>query len=184
MLELDDELVVVRHLYIEKRMTPLDLYLAEAGAGEMRAALDDWGLAIKQLMAANIFPGDLLFKNFGVTCQGKVVFYDYDEICYLTECVFRRIPPAMNPEDELGSEPWYTVGPNDVFPEEFPTFLSSDPAVRRMMTDTHPELFDYRYWQQRQQDIEQGVYSDVFPYPQELRFPRNPADQQKLACNA
>jgi len=169
-LEFDGERILIRHLYIEKRMTPLDLYLKKIEDEELQAVLDDWGLAIKQLMAVNIFPGDLLFKNFGVTGRGKVVFYDYDEICYLGECNFRRIPPAMNPEDEMGSEPWYTVGPHDVFPEEFPTFLTSDPALRRLMLDTHPELFDYRYWQARQHDIENGVYGDVFPYPQEIRF--------------
>jgi isocitrate dehydrogenase kinase/phosphatase len=176
LLEQDGDMLVVRHLYIERRMIPLDLFLTQASLPEQRAALDDWGLAIRQLMAADIFPGDLLFKNFGVSCQGKVVFYDYDEICYLTECNFRRIPPAMHPEDELGAEPWYTVGPNDVFPEEFPTFLTGDPTHRRILLATHPQLFDYRYWRQRQDDVRQGVYGDVFPYPEELRFPRPPAD--------
>ncbi len=184
LLEYDNDKLIVRHLYIERRMRPLDLYLERADAARVRSALDDWGQAIKELMAADIFPGDLLYKNFGVTRQGKVVFYDYDEICYLTECNFRRIPPAMNPEDEMGSEPWYTVGPHDVFPEEFPTFLTADPALRRIMQDTHPELFDYRYWQQRQRDIESGTQGDVFPYPQEIRFPDSGALSQKLVANA
>ncbi len=182
-LEYDGDKLIIRHLYIERRMRPLDLYLQQADAPQVRAALDDWGLAIKQLMAADIFPGDLLYKNFGVTRQGKVVFYDYDEICYLTECNFRRIPPAMHAEDELDAEPWYTVGPNDVFPEEFPTFLTGDPSLRRIMLDTHPELFDYRYWQQRQRDIECGVYGDVFPYPQQIRFAEPPAEDRRLAAN-
>jgi isocitrate dehydrogenase kinase/phosphatase len=133
-------------------------------------------------MAVNIFPGDLLFKNFGVTCSGKVVFYDYDEICYLTECNFRKIPPPRTPEDELSSEPWYAVGPNDIFPEEFPTFLTTDPEQRRLLRELHPELFDYRYWQQRQKEVENGVYGDVFPYPRRLRFPRpEAAPAQDLA---
>ena len=165
-------------------MTPLDLYLEQAEADEVRAALADWGLAVKQLMAVNIFPGDLLLKNFGVTSQGKVVFYDYDEICYLTECNFRRIPPAMNPEDELSAEPWYTVGPHDVFPEEFSTFLTGDASLRKIMFETHPELFDYRYWKARQQDIENGVHADVIPYSSKLRFPREAPPPVKLACNA
>ncbi len=171
-MEIDGDLLFIRHLYIEKRMAPLNLYLEQADPQEMREALDDWGRAIKQLMAVNIFPGDLLFKNFGVTCAGKVVFYDYDEICYLTECNFRRIPPPRTPEDELSAEPWYSVGPNDIFPEEFPTFLTTDPAQRRLLKELHPELFDYRYWQARQAEVERGVYGDVFPYPRRLRFPR------------
>jgi isocitrate dehydrogenase kinase/phosphatase len=121
LLEMEGEMLVLRHLYIERRMTPLDLYLAQASPAEQRAVLDDWGLALKQLMGVNIFPGDLLFKNFGVTRHGRVVFYDYDEVCYLGECNFRKIPQARTLEDEMSAEPWYTVGPRDVFPEEFPT---------------------------------------------------------------
>lgn len=172
LLEINDEILVIRHLYIEKRMRPLNLYLEEADAAERREALTDWGRAIQQLMAVNIFPGDLLLKNFGVTCLGKVVFYDYDEIAYLTDCKFRRIPQPRTPEDELSAEPWFSVGPNDIFPEEFPTFLSSDPEIRAILIETHPELFDYRYWRQRQQDIKNGVFGDVFPYSRRIRFPR------------
>ncbi|MFN2349053.1 MAG: bifunctional isocitrate dehydrogenase kinase/phosphatase [Thioalkalivibrio sp.] len=171
-LEIDGDLLFIRHLYIEKRMAPLNLYLEQADPQEARDALDDWGRAISQLMAVNIFPGDLLFKNFGVTCAGKVVFYDYDEICYLTECNFRKIPAPRTPEDEMSCEPWYSVSPNDIFPEEFPTFLATEPQQRRLLMELHPELFDYRYWKQRQAEVERGVYGDVFPYPRRLRFVR------------
>ncbi|WP_006748561.1 bifunctional isocitrate dehydrogenase kinase/phosphatase [Thioalkalivibrio paradoxus] len=171
LLEFDGDALVIKHLYIERRMLPLNLFLDEADFEEREAVLDDWGLAIKQLMAVNIFPGDLLFKNFGVNCLGKVVFYDYDEIAYLTDCNFRRIPAAMTPEDELSAEPWFSVGPHDIFPEEFPTFLCQDPEVRQILNDTHPELFDYRYWRARQQDIRDGVHGDVFPYSSQIRFP-------------
>ncbi len=171
-LEIEGDLLFIRHLYTEKRLIPLDVYLESATPEEARAALDDWGHAIKQLMAVNIFPGDLLFKNFGVTSSKKVVFYDYDEICYLTECEFRKIPPPLHPEDELSSEPWYSVGPHDVFPEEFLTFLTTDPKLRRLLRSLHPELFDDSYWRQRQWEVRRGVYGDVFPYAQELRFPR------------
>jgi isocitrate dehydrogenase kinase/phosphatase len=172
LLEFDGDALVIKHLYIERRMLPLNLFLDEAEADERRAVLKDWGLAIKQLMAVNIFPGDLLFKNFGVNCVGKVVFYDYDEIAYLTDCNFRPIPPPMTPEDELSAEPWFSVGPHDIFPEEFPTFLCPDPEMRRILTGIHPELFDYRYWRARQLDIRNGVHGDVFPYSTRIRFPR------------
>ena len=172
LVEEADGMLVLRHLYIERRMTPLDIYLAKASPAEQRAILDDWGLALKQLMGVNIFPGDLLFKNFGVTRLDRVIFYDYDEICYLGECKFRKIPQARTLDDEMSAEPWYTVNPGDVFPEEFPTFLTNSQALRQILFDTHPEIFDYRYWQQRQKDTANGVWEDVFPYGQELRFER------------
>jgi isocitrate dehydrogenase kinase/phosphatase len=176
-VEVSDGMLVIKHLYIEKRMLPLDVFLQSANEEEARHALHEWGLAVKQLMGVNIFPGDLLFKNFGVTDSGKVVFYDYDEICYLTECHFRKIPESPFPEDELSSDAWYSAGPNEVFPEEFPTFLSTDPRVRRTLIKLHPDLFDYRYWQARQEDVKKGIHGDVFPYRQSVRFNKSPAQR-------
>lgn len=169
-IEIEGDNLVIDHLYIEKRMMPLDVYLSQANEAEARHALKDWGRAIKQLIGVNIFPGDLLFKNFGVTESGKVVFYDYDEICYLTECKFRKIPESPFPEDELSSDAWYSAGPNEIFPEEFPTFLSTDPALRKTLMSLHPDLFDYRYWKKRQDEIRSGYHGDVFPYPRAVRF--------------
>ncbi|MCU7843018.1 MAG: bifunctional isocitrate dehydrogenase kinase/phosphatase [Candidatus Thiodiazotropha sp. (ex Monitilora ramsayi)] len=171
-LEIEGDKVVIKHLYIEQRMTPLNLYLEETNEEETRSILYDWGKAVKQLMGVNIFPGDLLFKNFGVNSQGKVVFYDYDEICYLTECNFRKIPPPRYPEDLYLDEPWYSVNPNDIFPEEFITFLSTDPKVRKILKEIHPELFDATFWQSNQQDLVEGKQADVFPYSRTLRFER------------
>ena len=171
-MERDGDNVIINHLYIEHRMTPLDICLAESSPEVVRSMLDDWGRAIKQLMAANIFPGDLLFKNFGVTRQDKVVFYDYDEICRMTECNFRQIPPPRTPEDEMASEPWYSVADDDVFPEEFLTFLSASPLVRKTLLELHPELFDAHYWRERQAEIGRGIHADVFPYPKRIRFIR------------
>ncbi|MCW8890733.1 MAG: bifunctional isocitrate dehydrogenase kinase/phosphatase [Sedimenticola sp.] len=169
-LEMEGDNVVINHLYIEHRMTPLDICLANGSQETVRAMLDDWGLAIKQLIAADIFPGDLLFKNFGVTHQGKVVFYDYDEICKMTECNFRQIPPPRTPEDEMSSEPWYSVADGDVFPEEFLIFLSASPLIRKTLLQLHPDLFEAQYWRDRQQDIGRGIHADVFPYPADIRF--------------
>ncbi len=171
-LEYEGDRLVIKHLYIERRMTPLNLYLEESGVTQTREILNDWGLAIKQLMGVNIFPGDLLFKNFGVNRQGKVVFYDYDEICYLTDCNFRKIPPPQSPEDIYRAEPWYGVNPNDIFPEEFITFLSTDPEVRNILLELHPELFDAVYWRGKQQELRAGHQADVFPYSRQMRFPR------------
>ncbi|MGX5219863.1 bifunctional isocitrate dehydrogenase kinase/phosphatase [Pseudomonas segetis] len=163
-VEIEGDTVLVRHCWTERRMTPLNLYVESASEAQVREALEDYGMAIKQLAAANIFPGDMLLKNFGVTRHGRVVFYDYDEICFLTEVNFRRIPPPRYPEDEMASEPWYSVAPNDVFPEEFPPFLFADIKQRRLFSQLHGELYDADYWKSLQAAIVEGKVIDVFPY--------------------
>jgi isocitrate dehydrogenase kinase/phosphatase len=170
LVEDDGDSIVIRHLYIERRMVPLNLYIERADDAERERAVIEYGEAIKEMVAANIFPGDMLYKNFGVTRQGRVVFYDYDEVAYLTDCNFRKIPEARTPEDEMASEPWYPVGPTDVFPEEFGTFLLGDPRVRSVFMAHHAELLEAGFWQQRQQRIRAGLLEDVFPYPDALRF--------------
>jgi isocitrate dehydrogenase kinase/phosphatase len=166
---LEGDVVLIRHCWTERRMTPLNIYLESASDAQVHEALYDYGLAIKQLAAANIFPGDMLLKNFGVTRHGRVVFYDYDEICYLTEVNFRVIPPPRYPEDELSAEPWYSVAPNDVFPEEFPRFLFADIGQRRLFAKLHGDLYDAEYWKTLQAAIRSGKVIDVFPYRRQER---------------
>jgi isocitrate dehydrogenase kinase/phosphatase len=166
----EEATIVISHCYIERRMTPLNMYLQNATADDMRRALGEYGLAIKQLAAANIFPGDMLYKNFGVTRNKRVVFYDYDEIEYMTACNFRTVPTPRNDEDEVASEPWYSVARNDVFPEEWKTFLLGDPRIRATLLELHPEIFEASFWQRMKQRIEDGYIEDVFPYPVEVRF--------------
>lgn len=160
----EGDVILVRHCWTERRMTPLNIYLENASETQTREALLDYGKAIKELAAANIFPGDMLLKNFGVTRHGRVVFYDYDEISYLTEVNFRHIPEAKYPEQEMASEPWYSVGPNDVFPEEFPVFLFADIRHRKQFMSMHGDLFDADYWKGLQERIKDGQVLDVFPY--------------------
>ncbi|MFS7380464.1 bifunctional isocitrate dehydrogenase kinase/phosphatase [Rahnella inusitata] len=162
--------IVLRHLYIERRMTPLNLYLEQASDQQLYDVIEEYGNAIKQLAAANIFPGDMLFKNFGVTRHGRVVFYDYDEICYMTEVNFRNIPSPRFPEDELASEPWYSIAENDVFPEEFRYFLCTDPRIRSVLENLHGDIFIPDYWQGLQQRILNGYVEDVYAYKQSQRF--------------
>jgi isocitrate dehydrogenase kinase/phosphatase len=170
LLEDGGDTLVIRHVYIERRMVPLNIYLERADDAQRERAMMEYGDAIKQMVAADIFPGDMLYKNFGMTRQGRVVFYDYDEVAYVTDCNFRRIPPPRTPEDEMASEPWYAVGPNDVFPEEFGTFLLGDLRVREAFMRHHADLLDATFWQERQARIRQGALEDVFPYPESLRF--------------
>lgn len=183
MLEVNDEEVVIKHLYIERRMTPLNIWLTEAEQrGDMQAmeqGVLEYGNAIKDLVSANIFPGDMLYKNFGVTRHGRVVFYDYDEIEYITDCNFRKIPLPRNEEDEMSAEPWYPIAKNDVFPEQFGTFLLGNQKVKEFFMKHHADLLTAEYWQGRKQRIVEGKVDDVFPYPQEVRFINKELVQQK-----
>jgi len=169
-LELDAATVVLKHVYIERRMTPLNMYLQHATDAELDVAIRGYGQAIKDLAAANIFPGDMLYKNFGVTRLGRIVFYDYDEIEYMTDCNFRRIPPAPSEEAEMSDEPWYRVEKGDVFPENWPPFLLGDARIRAALLKYHADLFAPEFWQARKERIQRGLLEDIFPYPAERRF--------------
>ncbi len=164
--------LILKHVYIERRMIPLNIYLQEASPEQMQHAVLEYGNAIKDLVAANIFPGDMLWKNFGVTRHGKVVFYDYDEIEYLTDCNFRRVPAPRDEEDEMSGEVWYPVGPRDVFPETFGPFLLGNPQVREVFMQHHADLLDAGFWQGHKERILAGHVHDVFPYEAGKRFSR------------
>jgi len=173
-LEESENEVVIKHLYIERRMVPLNIWITEAEKKHDLASLEhgvrEYGNAIKELVAANIFPGDMLYKNFGVTRLGRVVFYDYDEIEYIVDCNFRNIPKPRNEEDEMAAEPWYHIAKNDVFPEQFGPFLLGNVKVREYFMKYHADLLDPLFWQTAKQRIMDGHIDDVFPYPQEIRF--------------
>ena len=169
-LEFEGDKVIVRHLYIERRLDPLNLYFQYATREQKENAVIGFGNALKEMAAANIFAGDLLYKNFGVTRHGRVIFYDYDEIDFMTDMNFRHIPPPRTPEDEMAAEPWYSVAPKDVFPEEFASFLLIDPDLRRAFLQHHRDLLDADYWKSVQQDIHNGRQRDVFPYSITKRF--------------
>jgi len=171
MLEFERDHVVVRHLYIERRMIPLNLYLEHADPAQREHAMREYGDAVRELAAVNIFAGDLLFKNFGVTRFGRVVFYDYDEIEYLTDCSFRKIPPPPPNWDEMSGDVWYPVGPRDVFPEEFETFLLTDSRTRECFLRYHADLLDPAWWQANQAQLRTGALVEVLSYGDALRFP-------------
>ncbi|MBS4038904.1 MAG: bifunctional isocitrate dehydrogenase kinase/phosphatase [Hydrogenophaga sp.] len=174
--------VILKHVYIERRMIPLNIYLQEAfdalqvnpddvhARSQLERAVLEYGNAIKDLVAANIFPGDMLWKNFGITRHGKVVFYDYDEIEYITDCNFRRVPAPRNEDDEMSGEVWYSVAKNDVFPETFGPFLLGNPAVREVFMQHHGDLLDAAFWQSHKERIQAGHVHDVFPYERDRRL--------------
>ncbi|MDQ7728074.1 bifunctional isocitrate dehydrogenase kinase/phosphatase [Halomonas sp. SpR8] len=162
---LRDDKVIIKHCYTERMMTPLNIYLEQCGDAEKEMVLKDYGNAIKQMAAANIFPGDMLLKNFGVTRHGRVIFYDYDEVCYITECRFRHLPKGQGVDVSSLS-----IGPNDIFPEEFGPFMFANKTLRDMFMVQHPELFDPDYWLELQQAIVDGRVIDVYPYRNKQRF--------------
>ncbi|HSO19243.1 MAG TPA: bifunctional isocitrate dehydrogenase kinase/phosphatase [Desulfosarcina sp.] len=170
-VHLVEDRVIVDHAYLERRVTPLDIFLQQQTGDQADAAVLDFGNAIKDLALANIFPGDMLLKNFGVTRRGRVVFYDYDEIVPLTDCRFRNIPQARTYLEELADEPWYTVAENDVFPEEFSHFLGLSPQHRELFLSRHADLLTTGFWTSVQEDIRRGRMGHIRPYGKSYRLP-------------
>jgi isocitrate dehydrogenase kinase/phosphatase len=175
-VEFDGDELVIGHVYIERRMQPLNIHVEELlhdrDERRLRVALREYGNAIKELAGAGIFPGDMLLKNFGVTRHDRVVFYDYDEIAPLTELNFRRIPPPSSYEEELAAEPYWSIGAADVFPEQFERFLVANARARAIFLEYHRDLLDPQFWAGKQARVREGVLEDVFPYPEEIRFAR------------
>jgi isocitrate dehydrogenase kinase/phosphatase len=169
-IETTDRTMVLGHAYIERRVIPLDIYIRDADPDLAAAAIVDYGWAIKELAAVGTFPGDLLLKNFGVTRHGRVVFYDYDEITTLARCVFRELPEPSDPIEEMAAEPWFAVGPDDVFPEEFSSFLGVEGDLRQAFLDKHSDLLTARWWQDTQRRVAGGEMIDIFPYEDRLRL--------------
>jgi isocitrate dehydrogenase kinase/phosphatase len=169
-IDVQDDRLVVHHCYVERRMTPLNLYLERADPEEFDAVIKDYGNAIRELAIADIFPGDMLWRNFGVSRNGRVVFYDYDEIEYLSDCNFREIPPPPDSDAELSDEPWYGALPRDVFPEEFPRFLLGDSRVRATFERHNGDIVTAEAWQSWKRAVQTGSVPDFFPYAPEVRF--------------
>ncbi len=165
----DDE-IVVKHLYIERRMTPLNIWLQEGTDEQVEQGIIEYGNAIKELIAANIFPGDMLYKNFGVTRHGRVVFYDYDEIEYLTDINIRKVPTPRNEEEEMSGETWYHVGPRDIFPETYRTFLLGNTRVREAFLKHHADIFETDMWQAYKTRLQEGQVHDFYAYDASERF--------------
>ncbi|MGD8461288.1 MAG: bifunctional isocitrate dehydrogenase kinase/phosphatase [Desulfobacterales bacterium] len=169
-VKIENNHVILSHAYVERRVTPLNIYLQKAEAAAARNAVIDFGAAIKDLAVSNIFPGDILLKNFGVTRHGRVVFYDYDELCPLTTCNFRNIPQPASYEDELAAEPWYVVGENDVFPQEFKHFLGLTDHLLEIFLEHHSDLLDVDFWQKAQAAVKAGELPHIYPYAQSRRL--------------
>jgi isocitrate dehydrogenase kinase/phosphatase len=169
-VEIRGDRVCIRHLYTERRLIPLDIFIHEADEADAREAVIDYGRCIKELASTNIFTGDLFLKNFGVTRHGRVVFYDYDELSLITDCRFRKIPPSRGYEDDLSSEPWFHVRDEDVFPEEFRTFLRFPPHLKEAFESVHRDLYDVGYWKAVQARLASGRVIHVYPYVEGKRF--------------
>jgi isocitrate dehydrogenase kinase/phosphatase len=161
---LDGDDLIVEHCYLERRMKPLNVYLQEAELPAARRAIRDWGQAIRDLAMSNVFPGDLLLKNFGVTRHGRVIFYDYDELCLVTECTFRDLPQPRDDEDEMRSEPWFYVSPSDVFPAQWLDFLGLKPDLRAELLQQHADILTADWWRQIKRAHEAERHIEVVPY--------------------
>jgi isocitrate dehydrogenase kinase/phosphatase len=111
-------------------------------------------------------------KNFGVTRTGRVIFYDYDELCLVTDCNFRDIPPASSDAEEMSAEPWFYVGERDVFPEEFLPFLGLSEPLKETFLRSHRELLTPDFWRRMQDLHRAGEIVHIFPYSPEKRLRR------------
>ena len=169
-IEIENDLLIIKHMYIENKMTPLNMYLETANIKQQNHIINDYGKAIDELINSNIFPGDMLTKNFGVTRQNRVVFYDYDEITLMSTPIFKKIPKAKTYEQEMASEPWYYVGQNDVFPEEFKYFMLPNPYMKEVFNKKYKKLLDADYWVSIQEKIKQNGVMDYYPYGSEKRM--------------
>lgn len=170
LLHINQDELIIRHVYTERKMIPLNIYLENCSLEEARQAVEEYGNAILQLAKANIFPGDMMTKNFGVTRQKRVVFYDYDEIEFLTDMNFRWKPKPQTYEEIYASSPWYDIAPNDVFPEDFKRFMIGRKDVKEYFIDYHKNLFDPDYWISIQKSLKAGELLHALPYPNEIRF--------------
>ena len=168
---LEGEDLIVEHCYLERRMKPLNIYLQQADIAAARRAIRDYGQAIRDLALSNVFPGDLLLKNFGVSRHGRVIFYDYDELCLVTECSFRDLPVARDDEDELRAEPWFYVGPNDVFPAQWLEFLGLKDSLREEFLLHHAEILSGNYWRRLKRSHEAEQHLEVVPYTARRAIP-------------
>ena len=169
----DGDHLILTHMYIERCLRPLNLFLRESTPELVERAVLDYGLAIKDLTASNIFPGDLLLKNFGVTRHGRVIFYDYDELCLVTECRFRELPAARDDDEEMHSGAWYYVADADVFPEQFTEFLGLPRKLREALIARHGEIFTVSWWHEMQHKLNAGHFFDISPYREEVRLKRD-----------
>jgi isocitrate dehydrogenase kinase/phosphatase len=145
--------LIIDLVYMERKLRPLNLYLTEASRVRAEAAVMDYGQAIKELSMTNIFPGDMLLKNFGVTRHGRVIFYDFDEIRLMNQCCFRELPAARSDDQELSSEPWFYVADNDVFPEQFEHFLGMSDGLKALFMEHHGDLLSAAYWRGVQEKL-------------------------------
>ena len=162
--------LILKHVYVERKMTPLNLYINQCDNKTLERVMHDYGKAIKELAGANIFPGDMLMKNFGVTRWGRVVFYDFDEICPLTDCNFREVPQTQNALEELSSNSYFDIAENDIFPSQFKVFFSANDIAFNYFNNEHSNLFLATFWQDCQQQVHNGYLPDVYPYKQSWRF--------------
>jgi len=169
-VEVTADQVVIHHAYMERRVTPLDVYLGTVADDSARAAVYDYGQAIKDLAANDIFPGELLPKNFGVTRHSRVVCYDYDELSFLTDFTFRSMPVARYDEDDLAEESWFGVDMRDVFPEEIRRFIGLPARLLTVLDEAHRDLYRVEFWHEMQARVASGEIFDIFPYPPSRRL--------------
>ncbi len=163
-VHIHDREVIFVQLFSERKMVPLNIFLEENDEEAITRVIIDYGRAIKEMAMSNLFPGDLLTKNFGVTSDLRVVFYDYDEVVLLTDCDFLKLPVPRYEEELWDSEPWIVVHENDIFPEELENFMVPEGPYRQLFREHHGDLFGTDFWNHWKDFHKNKGFTDIQPY--------------------
>jgi len=168
----EEDAVVFRYLYAERKIVPLDVYLRDAPVPEEQRqhAVLDYGAAIRDLAAAGLFVGDYMTKNFGVSQYTRVILYDYDDMDDLVNWNFRSLPEPPEWAELLPYEDWLSKGPFDVFPEhDFRKFAVPEQYLE-FFTRHHGELLNPGFWNRIKSELREGHVPDFYPYPGSKRL--------------
>lgn len=183
-IKMDENKVVLNHVYVQRKVIPLNIYLKEHenDPEEVKRVLEDWGFCIKGLAVAGIWVGDFKSKNFGVTSTGRIVSFDYDELRELDHLEFEKQPrwhslPSADDEESYASPgtAWHDKHAYGriYLPDEFGN-LEISSFLETVFKKLHPDLFNADYWQKIQTELREGKVPDVFPYALSERLKRQP----------
>lgn len=184
---LDGDTLVLRHVYAQRRVRPLNTFFDEVRDGALRVrAVDALGTFIKDLAAMGFFMGDCygLPFNTGLTHGFNVALFDFDDLGPLERYRFRETPPPPGEQDELlwNSEvdgAWFSMAENDVLVDEWERFLGVPPELREYFRQRHGSLFTTEYWRDVQRRVAGGELHYVLPYPAERRLARSPLSEPR-----
>ena len=170
---INDDYVIIKHLYLQRKVIPLPLYLEiERDPEVIREVIIDYGYFLQEIAAVGVFPADLFnIWNCGVTSRRRIVLFDYDDIESLLDINFREKPLPHNQIDELiPDEDRIVAYSNDFFMDEMKTFMGIPKSLQGVFNQIHGDLFKVDFWHKMQQRVRRGDILDIIPYDRERQF--------------